>query len=122
MTTSKAWSPPDKPDPSEILHEGVADTREGRYEMALAKFLWFHEHALKYRPSQSAVRLSFALSYWFDLATVFPRALDALCATRDRCEKALEESRYDFEHFHELAAINRVLGEGSRTSLVFKRL
>jgi hypothetical protein len=39
------WKPPANPDPSQILHEAVADTRNGQHADALAKFLWFHHHA-----------------------------------------------------------------------------
>ena len=50
MTTTSAWLPPDDPDLSEILGEAVDDTREKRYEVALAKFVWFHENALNHEP------------------------------------------------------------------------
>ena len=122
MNASETWIPPPNPDPSKILHEGVDDTREAKYSVALSKFVWFHENSLAYEPHLSAVRLSFALGYWYDLAEIFPPALDAMRLARDRAEKAFEQSQYAFEHFHELASMNRVLGEGTRTANIFKRL
>ncbi|PQO47828.1 hypothetical protein [Blastopirellula marina] len=60
------WEPPENPDPSEVLRSAMFDRREGRYDVALAKYVWFFHHALEYKRGMSAVRLSFALSYWND--------------------------------------------------------
>lgn len=40
------WTPPEKPDPQAILQEARQDAMAKRYETALAKHLWFHEHVL----------------------------------------------------------------------------
>jgi hypothetical protein len=119
---SESWVPPDDPDPSAILHEGVSDTRAGRYATALSKFVWFYEHSLEYDAALGAVRLSFALGYWFDLARKYPPARDALCKARDRAQDRCERSSYEFDHFHEFASINRVLGEGTRTVKTFQQI
>ncbi|MEX0727022.1 MAG: hypothetical protein WEB58_13220 [Planctomycetaceae bacterium] len=118
MTT---WQPPDDPDVHGIMDEAVRDTREGRYEVALAKFRWFHENSRSV-VGLGGVRLSFALGYWIDLAEKFPPALDALYATRDESiNKVFEESNC-FPWFHEMASINRTLNEFDHTAEIFKRV
>ncbi|MFO1093722.1 MAG: hypothetical protein U0992_10475 [Planctomycetaceae bacterium] len=76
------WQPPYDPDPSDILQEAVDDSRDGRSELALTKFLWFHGNALHYEPSLLGVRLSFALSYWLDFASEYKPAMDAYLRVR----------------------------------------
>jgi len=63
--------------------------REGRYQEALERFVWFHDHALEHEPSAMyGVRLSFALSYWKSLGDVYPPAMTAWwkCETAKRRE------------------------------------
>lgn len=115
----EAWIPPDHPSPSEILHSALDDTRSGAYSRALAKFLWYHNHALHHEPSQYGVRLSFALGYWLDLATIYPPAYDALVQTRDEAETTFRDDPSNFELFHDLASLNARLGEGVRTADLF---
>src|SRR4029453_2894127 len=122
MSDGEAWAPPTNPIPSDILHEGVRDTQAARYDVALAKFVWFYENALAYEPALSAVRLSFGLGYWQDLAQKSPPALAALREARDQAERDLERSGYAYHHFAEFASLNRVLGEGNRTASAFKKL
>lgn len=116
------WTPPDDPNPSEILDSAFDDTRDGTHERALAKFLWFHENALQHQPSLSAVRLSFALGDWFELAAVFPPAKDAFLRTRDKAESAFLDDPSNFHLFQEAAALNRCLGDGIRTADLFAHI
>src|ERR1044072_6141550 len=81
------WTPPEKPNPAQILQDANADTRAGQFEDALAKHLWYHRNALKHSPAQGGVRLSFALSYWHNLATKYPPAMTALKAERDEARR-----------------------------------
>ena len=120
MNASKAWAPPDDPDPSRILDEALDDICDGRYEAALSKLVWFHDHALSYEPHLAAVRLSFALGYWTGLAQEYPAALDALYAARDRAATAFRESEFELDHFEDLAALNETLNESARTVDVFE--
>jgi hypothetical protein len=113
------WTPPDDPDPSEILHSAARDTRDGAHERALAKFLWYHHNALRFEPAQAGVRLSFALSYWMELAAVYPPARAALLRTRDETEAAFGADPSSFDLFHDLAALNGYLGDGARTADLF---
>ena len=86
------WGPGMNPDPSAILHEARADRRAGRFADALTKHVWFHENALKYVPSLSGVRLSFALTYWMELGAVYPAALRKLKRIRDDAERRAGET------------------------------
>lgn len=115
------WTPPDNPDPSGILHSAVSDTRDGSHAQALAKFLWFHHNALRYDCALCGVRLSFALSYWMELAAVYPPARAAFIRTRDESEAAFRGEPSRSELFHDLAALNKRLGEGARTADLFVR-
>lgn len=117
--TPKAWTPPDDPDPSDILNSAVRDTRAGSHEQALAKFLWFHQNALQYELGLSGVRLSFALAYWLNLAAVYPPARDAFVLVRDRTEAAFRQDYPNFNLFHDIASLNERLGEGIRTADLF---
>src|SRR5690349_19790316 len=101
------WAPPDNPDPSAILTAAADDTRSGAYADALAKFLWFHRNALRLNRALVGVRVSFALSYWLDLAELYPPAREAFLRTRDEAEAAFAADPSSFDLFHELAGMNR---------------
>jgi hypothetical protein len=113
------WTAPQYPDPPSILHSAVDDKRDGRYEQSLAKFVWFHYNAVRYERGQSAVRRSFALAYWLDLATVYPPARDAFIRTRDETELAFRQNLCEFDMFHDVASMNHWLGDGIRTADLF---
>ncbi len=117
--TESAWVPPEDPDPSEILHSAVVDTKHGRYVEALEKYLWYHHNALNdpYK-GQGGVRLSFALMYWKELAKTYPPAKEAFFKTRDESEAAVRQTQ-EFSPFHDVAAFNRELGENERTVDLF---
>lgn len=110
-----SWMPPTEPDPSSILNGASQDTREGRYADALAKHVWYHEHALEHEPAQYGVRLSFALMYWKELAEKYPPALDAMRAARDRAEAKIGEGKAGFGAFHDYQSLNENLDEEQRT-------
>jgi hypothetical protein len=65
------------------------------------------------------VRLSFALGYWIELADLYPPALTKLKAVRDEAEAGAREGSDSRHAFFDAAAINRELGEGSRTKDLF---
>jgi hypothetical protein len=115
------WKPPVNPNPQEILDEARTDALAGRYADALAKHVWFHENALEHAPALYAVRLSVALSYWGQLAAAYPPALQKLKSVRDETGKTIRnaDSSRAFQRFHEYAAINRALGEDSKTTELF---
>jgi hypothetical protein len=114
-----AWTPPENPNPQQILNEAQTDTKAGRYEDALAKHVWFHENALKLRPSLYGVRLSFALSDWVELAAAYPVALEKLKTIRDQAADRVRESDQVREPFHDFASINKYLNESIKTKDLF---
>ena len=114
-----SWTPPEAPDPSEILHSAAADIQAGAHADALAKHLWFHHNALRHEPALAGVRLSFALGDWLKLAGVYPPARAAFVRTRDETEAAFAADPSSFDLFHDLAAINQYLGDGLRTAHAF---
>ncbi len=113
------WIPPSNPNPDRILSEAQDDTRAGRYSDALAKHVWFHENALKYAPAMYGVRLSFALSYWLNLANLYPPALTKLKAVRDDAATRVRNGFGPREAFIDFAAINRELKEAGQTKDLF---
>jgi hypothetical protein len=106
----------------ERLHAAHVASIEGRYEHALAEFMWFHEHALAEEPALYGVRLSFALSYWTELGQSYPPALQALRAVRDHKNHSLLAGTTGRELFHDVEAINQYLGEPEATSRLFEQL
>lgn len=124
-TRSAEWTPPEKPVPTDILREAKMDEREGRFEDALAKHVWYHEHALEYDRGQTGVRLSFALSHWLDLAEKYPPALVKLKEIRDATHQRVKpggDREIAFTDFHTLTALNRTLKDHANTVAAFKRL
>jgi hypothetical protein len=126
-TADEVWTPPNNPDPTVILREASNDTQSGKFDLALAKYVWFHENALKFDKAQHGVRLSFALSYWHTLGRRYSPALDKLKQTRDAAGqkvKDLREKELDdlFLLFSDFSAINRELGDESKTFELFKEL
>jgi hypothetical protein len=109
-------------DPSERLYAAQAAAREGRYAEALSEYVWFHDHALEHIPALYGVRLSFALSYWMDLAKTFPEARRKLEEIRDRKAATLASGQGNRHLFHDVEAINQSLGQEAETYRLFKRL
>ena len=116
------WQPSQQPNPGEILKEAMADTAAQRYPLALSKYVWYFENALRYDPAQKGVRLSFALNDWMGLAAHYPPALDALKSRRDVAEQNLKEGANAIRTIMEIAAINRVLNDDERTKTMFEAL
>lgn len=121
-SASTKWTPPTNPDPQKILSEAQSDAIAGRYEDALAKHVWFHENSLKISPSLYGVRLSFALSYWKDLAVVYPAAKIKLKEIRDEAKERVTKGENVHESFNDFESINKTLGEEKQTVELFMSL
>lgn len=117
--TFAEWAPPPHPDPRKILKEARKDTRQGHYEDALAKHVWFHRNALDYRRSLYGVRLSYALVDWHDLGEKYPSALTKLKEFRNQATRDVKIGQNVREPFHDLSSINRTLGEEFLTRDLF---
>lgn len=96
--------------------------QKGEYAKALEKHVWFHNNALKIRPSYYGVRLSFALDYWVSLGAKYPEALEKLREIRDQKTSRLLSGEYDRELFHDVEAINYHLGVPYETVNLFELL
>jgi hypothetical protein len=101
--------------PSDVLREARLLVNSHQYAEALEKYIWFHEHALDADLSFAGVRLSYAISEWVDLGDVYPPALTALKGVRDAKIESLMNGTFDARLFHDVAAINRALGQVERT-------
>src|SRR5262245_14248826 len=117
-----AQSVADEPDPDKVLNEAGALAKQGKYEEALQKHIWYHENALRLDPAQYGVRLSFALSNWKELADKYPKAKQALIDIRDRDTKSLREGRGKLQQFHDVASINETLKDDRATVELFRAL
>lgn len=122
MVDAGNWIPPDNPDLMAILTSGQNDVRAGLHDVALAKFVWFHRNALLIDQAFAGVRLSFALLYWHRLADEYPPAMKALLEARDQAESSFLNAGYRFPDFQDLAALNRELGDETRTVTIFKQV
>ena len=105
--------------PQEALREARELLREGKYEDALQKHVWFHEHALEIRPELAGYRLSHALNDWAKLGDVYPRALEVMVSIRDHGVQQIVDGEGSFELFNDVAAINRTLGAIDETYELF---
>jgi tetratricopeptide (TPR) repeat protein len=95
--------------------------KQGNYEEALERFIWYHEHGLECDSSISGVRVSFALSYWLKLGDAYPQAIDSLVKIRDRDTKRTLESG-DSRLFKDVIAINDDLNENYKSLELFKEI
>jgi hypothetical protein len=104
------------------LQAGRAATHAGQFEDALAHFVWFHEHALQEDPAYRGVRLSFALSYWLELAEQYPPAMAEYQARlNDKIDRLLGGT-LSRSLFHDIEAMNESLNADERTAEVFAAL
>jgi hypothetical protein len=126
LASAETWSPAlvpnEKPDLQKILQEAKDLMNQGRYEEALQRHIWYHNHALEFDQGQTGVRLSFALTDWEELGRRYPKAKEALIEIRDNKTRELAEGRGYSELFQEVAAINHELQNDDATYTLFKTL
>ncbi|MGB7326092.1 MAG: serine/threonine-protein kinase [Rubripirellula sp.] len=118
-------SKPDRRDPSAVRQAAVRDTREGNYEASLEKILWCWENGVAVESAWSAVRRSFLLSDWLDLADKYPEALQKLKSIQDELQQQIvskDQHRVSTDDFADFASINRVLRQDQRTVKIFDQL
>jgi hypothetical protein len=124
--SAETWSPPvapgGTPDLQKILGEAKDFMSKGAYEKALQRHIWYHNHALEIDPAHSAVRLSFALSDWMELARRYPKAKQALIEIRDNKTREIAEGRGYSEMVQEVQAINHELQDDDATYALFKTM
>lgn len=106
----------------EALDAARRFAKEGKFEEALERHLWFHHHALEHRPSYYGVRLSFALADWMELGRRYPKALEALRQVRDEKTARLAGGEQDRALFHDVESINDHLKEPRATVDLFRKV
>ena len=111
---------PSKDQAQKALDDAKRFTQNGEYEKALERHVWFHNNALKIRPSYYGVRLSFALGYWVELGEKYPKALEKLKSIRDEKTSRLIAGEYNRELFHDVGSINDNLREIVKTVELFE--
>lgn len=120
----EVWSPPmapgEKPNLEAIRQEAAELVGQRHYAEALQRILWYHEHAVEVDPSQSAVRLSFALMQWAQLAGLYPPAQVALVESRDRAAAEFQSGGGHFALFQEVVAMNEVLKQPEASDQLFQ--
>jgi hypothetical protein len=109
-------------DPKEVLRQARQLVKSQQYAAALEKYIWFHDHALDADRSLAGVRLSYAITEWVELGEVYPPARRALERERDAKAKSLMQGTNDASFFHDVASINRALGQVERTRDLFKAI
>jgi hypothetical protein len=95
---------------------------EGKFQEALEKYIWFHDHALEVDESYYGVRLSYALAYWIELGKKYFPALKALYQIRDRKASRLLSGETDRALFHDVESIDDHLHQPAATVELFKRI
>lgn len=118
-TAIKDWIPPENPVPRIILREAQTDAREGRHPVALAKHVWYYQHATEHDKYAKSTRLGSALGHWIRLGEAYPPALSKLRELRDAAVERVKEGESLQESFRDLAAINLRLRETDRTKDTF---
>ena len=103
-----------------IFAEAQGLRARGRYEDALQRHLWLHNHGLEFGPAHSGVRLSFWLSDWIELARRYPKAKQALIEIRDHKTRAITAGRGHFDLFMDVHSINDYLQNEAATLALFK--
>ncbi|NJM54833.1 MAG: hypothetical protein HC841_01880 [Verrucomicrobiae bacterium] len=121
-TSPDAFTPGEKPDLQAIMAEIKELTGRGEYADALQRCLWLHHNAAKVDAGYSAVRLSFMLADWAELARRYPPAKQAMIETRDRATREFAEGRGNFDLFMEVARLNEALKDETATLALFKSI
>lgn len=109
-------------DMQQYLNDTHTLVHEAKYQEALDRYIWFHDHALEHERSMHGVRLSFALMYWNKLGEKYPPALAAFKKVRDDKAQLLVDGKGSYDLFVDVHALNRELGEDSKTIVLFKGL
>jgi tetratricopeptide (TPR) repeat protein len=112
----------DPGDPEKVLARARKYYEQGNYEKALQDYIWFHDNALKYKPSLYGVRLSFALLDWIELGKKYPKAHNELIDIRNRKSDLIKTKHGTQELFHDVKSINTYLNENQKTVDLYKEM
>lgn len=112
---------PDNPDDTlrNVLDEARELTGKRRYEEALQRFIWHHNHAREYGTSTSALS---GLRDWDELGRRYPKARQAMIEIRDRATREFLKDRGPSELIQEIASLNGELQNDDATVALFKTI
>ena len=116
---SSEWVAPEKPNPQEILFEARDDVENKQYETALLKYVWIHEHSLKYRNSFYGVRSSYAKEEWHLLGKSYPLAREKFNEFRDKAKQQVLSKNDLLLNFSDFQSFNRLIGKQDETVELF---
>jgi len=94
----------------------------GKYEEALAEYLWCFDHGAEASPAYIGVRGSFLLGNIQRLGKEYPPALRALQERRDKAEAAVLAGTDLRRNAPDMTALNRTLGDQRRNLAVYDKL
>jgi serine/threonine protein kinase len=123
--TPEAWSPEllpgEKPDLTQVLEDARELTTKTRYAEALARFVWFHNHAPEFGDNwQNAVRRTSALSRWVELGQRYPQAKAKLLEIRDAKTQEIRAGRGSADALLDVISINGYLKNDAATVELLK--
>ncbi len=107
---------------SQACEDAEKFAKDGKFAEALARHIWFHDHALEFDESYYGVRLSFALGSWIELGRKYPPALTALLQIRDTKTERLLAGDASRALFHDVESINDRLHRPDATVELFKKI
>jgi hypothetical protein len=102
------------------MDEAEVAAKAGRYEEALAGFLWCFDYGQEADEAFAGVHGSFLVHDILTLAKVYPPARQALLARRDERAGRLSAGTASLDDAFDFVAINRYLGQQEFTLRVFK--
>jgi len=106
-------------DMCQYLTDTETMAKAGKHQEALQRFVWMYHNSLKEDPAFAAVRLSYMLAYWKELADKYPPALKELSKIRDDETLLIKEGKGTYITFQEIVAINEILGDDSKSIDLF---
>ena len=120
-TWSPSLAPGEKPDLQKIRDEIKNLMDQHQYEESLQRQIWYFNHALEFGESD-AVRTSFGIMNWGELARRYPKAKQALIEIRDNDVRKFSEGNGYYELFSEVQNLNRQLNDDNATYALFKSI
>jgi thioredoxin-like negative regulator of GroEL len=105
-------------DPMEREQYGDELVRTGKYQEALAEYLWCFDEG-KTSAGYAGVRLSFLLSDIEQLGKRYPPAIKAMEERRDAAEARIRAGPITFDDIADAVALNEHLGATQRTLTLF---
>lgn len=109
-------------DPMARMDYADALAKKGRYEEALAEYLWCYDHGTEHDPAFVGVRSSFLLGAIQQLGHRFEPAHAALRARRDSATTSLQTGAPSAQLAVDVVMLNMALGERERTLATYDAL